>query len=563
MAFNDHKISKPVMLHPLLGDVQRALGIGSGDLATCCHGGNNASPRDGAVNQMSWRKPMSYPSPVEMTDAIRRSINWGWSNLQGSIGAALYQVLNAKGAGQTWLWAYPVGGSSSPYRLLDFDGYDHNAGEPMKPELDQPEYGVRNVARLHFGDFEEMLHRLCEWGDMDCDVRYMGLGVAFASSASKTGWREDDAWYLLAGYNLENSWEDMDNEKVPFIPSDVLSELGSGSWYCYPFVVKDTRDIQERKVVSMSRTDCIMFYGQPVAFSITQTDPYSGLTFNLEGTCDGDARNGSYSDIQACLQIVAGSEVEAISALNVTLYMEHCGSQPGQDNTIELGRARLTDVQPGATYDVPVSFTGTLYPLNYDPSGEGRAAVKAEVSCTVSGDIYTKTIAGQISIQEESHVTLLIRNSTAVAVSVSISGDVSDEITLASGASTALTVPYGSSISYTASASGYVTKSGMLSNIAADTSVVINLLPESVTVDVPVRITFMDGQMFHDAVDFRYRYGYETVYQSKYMYSGSNVLPGMTVGNRMQWEAVYMGEVKASGTYSISSPPLVLPVNIR
>lgn len=501
------------------------------------------------INAKSFRKPVRFAKPLSLTDTDKRQCNWGWSNFQGNAGNALYQVLNAKGSGQKWSYIKP----DVFFRLMDFDGYKHNATEPMAASLGQQSYRPDSNARLSFADFDEMLNHLYQWGDFDCDPLYMGIGVAFAGSASKTNWTASDTWYLLCGYNLANTWQEMDNETIPYIPATVLSELGSGDWYCYPFIVKDTRDIQGQKVTGMGRTDCYMLYSDPISFTILHIDPYSAITINLSGSCDGDAREETYSNIQISVDVITGADIEAISSMNIEVVMEHCGTLPNQDNTVILGTASLANLQPNRTYTLSVDYPGTIYPLSYDPSGDGRVPVKANASSVVSGQTYAKTVTGQIDLIEETNVTVTFTNITAATVTVSTTGDISTTFQLANGASREMILPAGSSIGYTAQALGYISQSGNLSNITEDRSISIDLSSETVLVNVPVNVRFMDGQMFHDAVEFRWRYDYESVSRTQYMVAGNNTLQDMVVGNTMIWEAWYQGQLKASGTYDVRS----------
>ena len=385
-----------------LDDIGITLGLTSRDLGILCLGGDKASPGSGAVNQKSFRKPMDMAVLHELTDAQRRAGNWGWTNLQGNAGAALYQVLNAKGAGQKWLWNYPKGGwSTSPYRPLDFDGYDHNSDEPFRPYLDQQSYSVRNAARMGFSDFAEFQMHLHEWGGVNGDIRYMGIGVAFAPSASKTDWNAGDEWCLAVGYNLTAGWQDME-EGNTVLPSAYLALLGTGAWYAYPFIVRDTRDITPepgtQRVVGMGRTDCIMLYSSPVGFEITGYDPLEDMSFSLYGTCRGDAAQGTYSGISLTLETSIGVQSEDISSVSISVYMDHCGTSPNRDDAVLLGEAALTAPAKGRTHASTVSYSGTIYPLQYDPKGEGTASVRAEVTVTAGGRTSSKRVTGQADI---------------------------------------------------------------------------------------------------------------------------------------------------------------------
>lgn len=97
-------ISAPVSIR----DVQLALGNSSGDLKTLC-----TAP---SVNPWSWKKPLNY-NVLFASDAVLK-MQSGYKSSQYATGFGAIQVLT---------YDPPVGGITSPYRLLDFNGYNHIA----------------------------------------------------------------------------------------------------------------------------------------------------------------------------------------------------------------------------------------------------------------------------------------------------------------------------------------------------------------------------------------------------------------------------------------------------
>lgn len=111
MPHNNGIISSPVGLD---GDVAPVLGVGSFDLGYLCANSH------GKINMFSKIKPVHHSSMSEIPHNIFPTGIWVPEVNVGDSGS-LSDPANE------WKYSAPVGGDYSPYRLLDFDGYDHNA----------------------------------------------------------------------------------------------------------------------------------------------------------------------------------------------------------------------------------------------------------------------------------------------------------------------------------------------------------------------------------------------------------------------------------------------------
>lgn len=115
MSYNSGLIQAPVSIN----DVKSALGLSSNDLATLC--------KSDKINMWAKCKPVSYAKAFDITDAEKKTINYGLSvptTTYGTLsGAKIKEV-----AASNWSYTRPSGGASSPYRLGDFVNYYHNAG---------------------------------------------------------------------------------------------------------------------------------------------------------------------------------------------------------------------------------------------------------------------------------------------------------------------------------------------------------------------------------------------------------------------------------------------------
>lgn len=133
MAYNTGLITPPVNIH----DVQQALGIvGGGDLGTLI--------RDGNINMFAKYKPvrLNLINTLGQWDATANKWKdtatwWKGADLNcGVVFSGFGSFANAKSAvdNQSAVWnsVLPTGGSSQPYRLTDFAGYNHRANPSGK-----------------------------------------------------------------------------------------------------------------------------------------------------------------------------------------------------------------------------------------------------------------------------------------------------------------------------------------------------------------------------------------------------------------------------------------------
>ena len=102
--------------------VGNTLGLVSRDVGTLCS--------SSLINKWSKYKPVIYPT-------ISTTGNW-WKAVDGNCGLSIPEYSNINNLvtaitnGVTWNYNKPTGGASSPYRLGDFRGYEHNANIPFE-----------------------------------------------------------------------------------------------------------------------------------------------------------------------------------------------------------------------------------------------------------------------------------------------------------------------------------------------------------------------------------------------------------------------------------------------
>jgi hypothetical protein len=135
MANSGGLITAPVSIQ----DVRQVLGNSSTDLGTLC--------KASQINMWAKYKPILYPKVGIMTDSdfatdmgagTSYRITWGIKRKASFI----YSDFEENGTIKTevWTWNKPTGGSASPYRLADFNGYYQRAVPPIEIHLDSSSY---------------------------------------------------------------------------------------------------------------------------------------------------------------------------------------------------------------------------------------------------------------------------------------------------------------------------------------------------------------------------------------------------------------------------------------
>ena len=121
MAYSNNIITDPVSI----SDVQAAVGHTSGDLATLILEGN--------INKWAKYKPVVYASVSSSNDGKGNVVNT--SSIKQMYGLTVPITSDPfttyKNGGGEWTYTKPSGGTASPYRLADFNGYRNNATPPI------------------------------------------------------------------------------------------------------------------------------------------------------------------------------------------------------------------------------------------------------------------------------------------------------------------------------------------------------------------------------------------------------------------------------------------------
>lgn len=151
------------------GDVARALGVNSLDVGTLC-----SSPK---INMWAKYKPVVYPSVKD---------NGNWAGIKGDYGITTpmrSSIEEAKdsynGSDNGYIYTRPSGGESSPYRITDFEGYNHSVKCPVSDVSFMS--NMENNKRLIFTCLSAMDNPLADYVQLfqikPLDITYFGIAL--------------------------------------------------------------------------------------------------------------------------------------------------------------------------------------------------------------------------------------------------------------------------------------------------------------------------------------------------------------------------------------------------
>lgn len=121
------------------------------------------------INKWSLHKPVVYPNKLgELTEAEFQSVDYGlepvvMTNANPGLALNLVNHVNAKGS-VDWNYIRPTGGASSPFRISDFIGYQHNRNPWFNLQLGVEQGSYAQVTQGHSITVEQ---------DADIDIGWL------------------------------------------------------------------------------------------------------------------------------------------------------------------------------------------------------------------------------------------------------------------------------------------------------------------------------------------------------------------------------------------------------
>lgn len=380
MGLSNGKITYPFTFDSSSGDVQRCLGYYNESLKSVIE---NAD-----INMWAKYKPVPYPSdiiyPQMNSDGSWKSDSTWWKGSDNNYGItinvntyrvgtgsgvctddnALPNALNAlaaniNGGNHGWGYERPWGGANAPYRLLDFNGYNHNAPKPIR------NVSVSDVSMTPHRSWTQQVQMLTPSGDsisnrdylVPTDITSLNLRAGFAI------YLKDGSTYKVMAWATGTTWS------------------GFSSYTSDGIIVH----AQEGKCEAHFK-DKGKYYVLPLFFSRAMSQPSDGMSLNNVGVYIIPAPGVTFYSFR-CYSTGTGNIAKP------TLSTRQIGALWRFSTTIRFD-ATDTENYDGGTFDevqaavVNETWDGSTYPSSSDApwvrSGTNINAPSGEVTDWVS-----------------------------------------------------------------------------------------------------------------------------------------------------------------------------------
>lgn len=251
---NDGVITRPITD----SDIKAVLGISSNDLASWCTAEE--------VNKWSKGKPVVFAKKEQLTAANFHDANYG-IDLIPSWGRAdyMFNFLFASQADRQahtnwwpdcdvqkqalsleyWIWQPPTGGSTSPYRMTDFENYYHEAEAPIKPiEGNTIKISPMGIMRIVFPRGAQTTKTLklddLTWpGSSSVSIGNMFFGI-FAKRTSGTGSNPSVCALMKNGDSFVMMREVLGGDYIVNVQLTASNTNYEGTWKIFPVICRET-----------------------------------------------------------------------------------------------------------------------------------------------------------------------------------------------------------------------------------------------------------------------------------------------------------------------------------
>lgn len=390
MAYDNGIVTKPVNT----SDVCSAIGEDKHRIGYLCVSGN--------INIYSKHKPMRVNSLAELTNTQKINVNWGyrvpaWMRMDNAVtymmaedangGTPTYQdwdptnAINNEDGPYVYLhygWWYqrPQGGASSPYRLGDFNNYNHNAEGSVFRTSDIPStisgaFDVDLFGTININDTNDVGSSTSAGNIGSLANKAFAVGIVKSGESAAT-LKFKSAPYALNGTNY---WT-----IVHFTDSDVSKICTSnGTYYLYFMLIERNGSTYSQNFDSTetatyaaltAKSQCIPL---PIARvqityqSVAPVNPIGNLVFTFASggsiVYDSTHRRFNITFPQLTARNTGSSQTSIVKAnLYMSVYLQKISdsSKRWESAKYTMGLSGTTTVAASGTATVFSSATGTV-----------------------------------------------------------------------------------------------------------------------------------------------------------------------------------------------------------
>ena len=226
MGLENGILTQPLSVY----DIANCIGVASTDVGTLCTAKSK-------INIWAKYKPVRYNSIKALTEDQRKQCSYGILDVQEydfTQQSVLNQAFeNALNRVYSWQYEIPEGGVESLYRMLDFDGYNHNAICPLffednSPQWDKVEVRVGSIADAALPQGNITLSDLQELSTIVNADNSTGFGLLY---------KKDNNAVRLVGLDIEGNCQyPCFNSSGEALTHSITIE-GSGTYTIVPIIL--------------------------------------------------------------------------------------------------------------------------------------------------------------------------------------------------------------------------------------------------------------------------------------------------------------------------------------
>lgn len=241
-------------------EVCNVLGTNHADVGWVCSRGT-------LINKWAKYKPVIYPNLIDTTGQLNSNKTWKssatwWKASDGKCGFTINLRTDSAALVNNWGtdWTYnpPTGGTAAPYRLIDFNYYDHKAVSPVY--VTYPSEYVRNqgndlnvLFNAFYGNSNRLLLTDFLNGIWNSQTQNMYCGVLVTIGVRDSGYSDQMTKISVVNPTPLGSGS-TDAEKynrTVSVPYNRLSNVNEGAEIkIYPFLCQNAYAIQEKPDVN-------------------------------------------------------------------------------------------------------------------------------------------------------------------------------------------------------------------------------------------------------------------------------------------------------------------------
>lgn len=375
MSYSEGKISAPIAA----SDPYMVMGVGTYnggyDIGYIC------SNQHGKINKWSLYKPVRKAKVAELTDADYYSVDFGYN-------IPSYNNYSSMKAGVTNGWSYlpPQGGDSSPFRLTDFNGYNHRATAPFALTLTNgnPNYG--DVCRISVPTEITWLTNWNTWNDYQgTSIQYLNCGFYVPGVG----------YYPLTDKDQGLSITDLDIEKLNFEITKGYFTVGS-TYKVYLVLTSWDGLNGGRQWYNPADNEggiwWVLATDQPLQFTVLKAlTPFDSIIFTGSGTATVQYQNGYYAwrnvNLNMNVRVLDDYNwANGTLGISVVITQHYPGTGSSTENKI-IAEASVANIAAGLNQAINRAASD----FNLLTSKEDSVNARVDLTLTIGAERYTST----------------------------------------------------------------------------------------------------------------------------------------------------------------------------